>query len=102
MKSVSFVTCAILAGLSVPAASQLRLSEFVSGLSAPVGYYPDPTDRKVAYVMQQNGRIRRIVAEFQDQDALAALDAHLAPRGFERVATGPINARFELPAQPVA
>lgn len=48
------------------------------------------------------GRIRRIVAEFQDQDALATLDAYLVPLGFERVATGPINARFELPAQPGA
>jgi len=42
------------------------------------------------------GRIRRIVAEFGDRDALAALDAHLLPLGFERAATGAINARFDL------
>ncbi|HEY5976329.1 MAG TPA: FkbM family methyltransferase [Solirubrobacterales bacterium] len=42
------------------------------------------------------GRIRRIVAEFGSPEELAALDAHLLPLGFERAATGSINARFDL------
>jgi FkbM family methyltransferase len=42
------------------------------------------------------GRVKRIVAEFNDADALAALDEHLAPYGFRRAITGRINARFEL------
>jgi len=44
-------------------------------------------------------RIKRIVVEFNDDDALAALDRHLAQYGFGRVATGEINARFDLEAE---
>jgi FkbM family methyltransferase len=44
-------------------------------------------------------RIKRIVVEFNDDDALAALDRHLAQYGFSRVATGEINARFDLGAE---
>ena len=44
----------------------------------------------------EQGLIKRIVAEFNDADALAALDRHLAAFGFRRVSTGRINARFEL------
>lgn len=43
-----------------------------------------------------NGRIKRIVAEFVDADALAALDEHLGACGFHRAVTGRFNARFEL------
>jgi FkbM family methyltransferase len=44
----------------------------------------------------RQGRIKRIVAEFNDDVALVALDEHLAAFGFRRVTTGRINARFEL------
>jgi FkbM family methyltransferase len=44
----------------------------------------------------RKGRIKRIVAEFSDAEALAALDEHLAAFGLHRVTTGRINARFEL------
>jgi FkbM family methyltransferase len=44
----------------------------------------------------RKGRIKRIVAEFDDAEALAALDEHLAAFGLHRVSTGRINARFEL------
>jgi len=47
-------------------------------------------------------RIKRIVVEFNDDDALDALDRHLAPYGFSRVATGEINARFDLGAEAAA
>ena len=44
----------------------------------------------------QAKRVKRIVAEFQDAPALAALDAHLRPLGYARTATGRFNARYEL------
>lgn len=44
----------------------------------------------------EQGRIKRIVAEFNDCRALSALDEYLAAFRFHRVATGRFNARFEL------
>src|SRR5262245_1815280 len=46
--------------LSSDAHAQLRAEVFVSGLSNPVAFIPDPSDPAVQYVVEQAGRIRVI------------------------------------------
>src|SRR5262249_2033214 len=48
----------ILAAVPSAAFAQLRSRVVVSGLSAPLDFVQDPTDRTVQYVVQQGGRIR--------------------------------------------
>lgn len=43
------------------AAAGTQLVPFVSGVFAPVCMVPDPTNRKVLFVLQQDGRIRKVV-----------------------------------------
>ncbi len=42
--------------------AQLRLREQTAGFTSPVAYVPDPLDRDVQFVVQQNGRIRAVRA----------------------------------------
>jgi FkbM family methyltransferase len=44
----------------------------------------------------QQGAVKRIVAEYNDEEALRQLDNYLRERGLQRVATGPFNARYDL------
>ena len=46
--------------LAEPALAQLRTSVYVSGLSSPVEFVQDPSDRTTQYVVEQGGRIRWI------------------------------------------
>lgn len=41
-----------------PVTAQLRATQVVSGLSAPVAFVQDPGDANVQYIVQQDGRIR--------------------------------------------
>src|SRR6185295_5825360 len=54
MKVALFVAC----GLAADLRAQLRTRVYVTGLTAPVAYVQDPTDRDVKFVVQQDGRIR--------------------------------------------
>ena len=54
------VGAAILLGIAAPAAAQLARRVYVTGLSSPVAFIQDPTDRSVQYVVQQGGRVRVI------------------------------------------
>jgi glucose/arabinose dehydrogenase len=38
--------------------AQLRLREHASGFTSPLAFVPDPLDRDVQFIVQQNGRIR--------------------------------------------
>jgi len=49
-----FVACGVTADLH----AQLRARVYVTGLSNPVAFVHDPTDRDVKFVVQQDGRIR--------------------------------------------
>jgi hypothetical protein len=49
---------AILLGIAAPASAQLERRVYVAGLSAPVAFVQDPTDRTVQYVVEQGGRVR--------------------------------------------
>jgi glucose/arabinose dehydrogenase len=49
-----FVSCGVAADLH----AQLRTRVYVTGLSVPVAYVQDPTDRDVKFIVQQDGRIR--------------------------------------------
>src|SRR5688500_6563919 len=48
----------VLAGSAQPVLAQLRAELAVSGLSQPVAFVQDPSQRNVQVVAQQNGRIR--------------------------------------------
>jgi glucose/arabinose dehydrogenase len=50
-----YVVCILSAN---DAYAQLRSRLYASGLSVPVAFVPDPTDRTVQFVVQQDGRIR--------------------------------------------
>src|SRR2546425_10582201 len=49
-----FVACAVTADLH----AELRARVYVTGLTNPVAFVQDPTDRDVKFVVQQDGRIR--------------------------------------------
>ena len=49
-----FVACALAANLQ----AQLRTRVYVTGLTTPIAFVQDPTDRDVKFVVQQDGRIR--------------------------------------------
>src|SRR5262245_28945208 len=49
-----FVVCA----LTVDLQAQLRTRVYVTGLTTPVAFVQDPTDRDVKFIVQQDGRIR--------------------------------------------
>jgi glucose/arabinose dehydrogenase len=53
-----FLAAAAIALVASPAAAQLKIQPFVTGLSVPVAFIQDPTDSTVQYVVQQNGHIR--------------------------------------------
>jgi glucose/arabinose dehydrogenase len=52
------ISCSVCADLQ----AQLRLREHASGVTSPVAFVPDPLDREVQFVVQQNGRIRVVRA----------------------------------------
>ena len=54
---VVFLTCFVAAA---DAYAQLRAQLHASGLTSPVGFVQDPTDRSVQFVVEQPGRIRVI------------------------------------------
>ncbi len=68
-----FVVCA-LAGMMVmpaPALAQLRAQPYVSGLSFPVAFIPDPTRPGRHFVVEQMGHVRVVVdGVLQDRDFL--------------------------------
>ena len=43
---------------AAPAAAQMKVTTYVSGLSRPVGFVQDPSDPAVQYVVEQSGTIR--------------------------------------------
>ena len=51
----------VLFGAAVPAHAQLRTQPYVTGLSFPVGFIPDPTAPNRFFVVEQMGRIRVVV-----------------------------------------
>ena len=54
----SIAVTILLLSSAAPALAQLRTTIYASGLSTPVAFVQDPTDRSVQYVVQQAGRIR--------------------------------------------
>jgi glucose/arabinose dehydrogenase len=54
------VHVAIVLAIATPAAAQLQTVPYVSGLSAPVEFVQDPSNRSVQFVVEQGGRIRVI------------------------------------------
>lgn len=56
------VAGAICCALSTDLQAQLRLREHASGVTSPLAFVPDPLDRDVQFVVQQNGRIRVVRA----------------------------------------
>src|SRR6266508_3559061 len=50
----------IICALASPAAAQLKLVQFVAGLSGPVQMVQDPTNAAVQYVVEQGGTIKVI------------------------------------------
>jgi len=60
MKRLLYVSVLLVAlgGLPTTAAAALQAVPVVSGLTLPVGMVPDPADRTVLYVVEQEGRIR--------------------------------------------
>jgi hypothetical protein len=59
MRSTGAATIAVVASiLAVDLSAQLRLREQAAGFTSPVAFIPDPLDRNVQFVVQQNGRIR--------------------------------------------
>ena len=47
-------------GVAANASAQLSSRVYATGLSFPVGFYQDPTDARVQFVIQQDGRIRAV------------------------------------------
>ena len=54
------IAAVLLCGIGTDARAQLRAEMHASGLSLPVAFVQDPTDRTVQFVVQQGGRIRVI------------------------------------------
>ncbi len=59
MRTVVAVVCLLLTG-AVRAEAQLRTVAYVSGLSSPIAFEPDPSDPATQYVAEQRGVIRLI------------------------------------------
>jgi hypothetical protein len=78
-----FVVCAR-AGMMMmpaPALAQLRAQPYVSGLSFPVAFIPDPTRPGRHFVVEQMGHVRVVVdGVLQDRDFLAVIVARVAQR----------------------
>ena len=59
MRSTGAATIAVVALiLAVDLSAQLRLQEQAAGFTSPIAFIPDPLNRNVQFVVQQNGRIR--------------------------------------------
>ena len=59
MRSTAAATIALVSSiLVVDLSAQLRLREQAAGFTSPLAFIPDPLDRNVQFVVQQNGRIR--------------------------------------------
>ena len=55
-----FLAVAAIVLVASPAAAQLKIQPFVTGLSVPVAFIQDPTDSTIQYVFQQNRHIRLV------------------------------------------
>jgi glucose/arabinose dehydrogenase len=53
--------CILTPVMAAPAAAQLRLEPYVSGLTLPVGFVQDPTNPAIQYVLEQRGTVRVIL-----------------------------------------
>src|SRR4249919_1698083 len=56
--SVAAAVCILSLGATERAAAQIKAVPYAAGLTTPVAFIQDPTDRTVQFVVQQNGRIR--------------------------------------------
>jgi hypothetical protein len=59
LRSMAMAGC-VVCGIAADASAQLKAIPYASGLSAPVAFVQDPTDRTIQFVVQQAGRIRAI------------------------------------------
>jgi glucose/arabinose dehydrogenase len=62
MRSVAFVVCLVVYGVSGPSPveAQLRIVTYASGFSAPIAFEQDPSDPATQYVAEQRGVIRLV------------------------------------------
>ncbi|MPY88555.1 MAG: hypothetical protein GEU99_11580 [Luteitalea sp.] len=54
-------TLVVALAIGAPAAAQLGVAPYVSGLESPVGFVQDPTDPARQYVLEQEGRVRLVI-----------------------------------------
>lgn len=66
---------------AAPAAAQLRVITYVSGLSRPVGFVQDPSDPAVQYVLEQGGVIKVVNNGVLQPTPFLQISSLIAPNG---------------------